>query len=88
MSTRKTHDVIATVGTYKDKKTGQERKRWANCGAAFTDDQGRISIKLDSIPVSPDWSGFLSLKEVEDGGAGRPRGGYSGGREDHDNTPF
>jgi len=63
MASQRTHDVVATVGTYK--KDGEEKKRYANCGSAFTDDQGRISIKLDTIPVSPDWSGFLSLYPVE-----------------------
>jgi len=61
---RRTHDVVAAVGTYKD-RDGKEKKRYLNCGSAFTDDEGRISIKLDAVPVSPDWSGWLSLYPVE-----------------------
>lgn len=60
-----THDIIATVGEYTN-KAGEKKKRYHKCGAAFTDDDGRISLKLDGIPVSPDWSGWLSLYEPRD----------------------
>ena len=61
MASKKTHDVVATVGTYKDRQSGEEKKRYQNVGSAFTDDDGRISIKLDAVPVGPEWSGWLSL---------------------------
>lgn len=57
---KKTHDVVATVGSYKT-SSGEEKKRYVHCGSAFTNDEGQISIKLDSVPVSPEWSGWLSL---------------------------
>jgi hypothetical protein len=38
---------------------------------AFTDDQGRISLKIDAMPVTPDWSGFLSLYPLDDDLNGR-----------------
>ena len=60
MASRYTHDVVATTGEYKNNQ-GETKKRFTNVGCAFTDDQGRVSIKLDSIPVGPDWSGWLSL---------------------------
>lgn len=56
-----THDVVANNGEYTI--NGEKKKRHVRIGKAFTDDQGRISIKLDSIPVGPDWSGWLSLYE-------------------------
>lgn len=65
MASSKTHDVVATVGTYK--KDGQTKKRYLTVGAAFTDERGQISIKLDAVPVSPEWSGFLSLYPVDRG---------------------
>ena len=64
MAIKKTHDVVATVGTYKD-RDGNEKKRYVNCGSAFLDDSGRMSIKLETIPVSPEWSGWISLYAVE-----------------------
>lgn len=65
MAAKRTHDVVATVGKYKD-QSGEEKKRYVNVGSAFTDEQGRISIKLDTVPVSPEWSGFLALYPVKD----------------------
>jgi hypothetical protein len=64
MKARKTHDVVATVGKYQS--NGEEKKRYLTCGSAFSDDQGRISIKLDAVPVTPEWSGWLSLYPVKD----------------------
>ncbi len=60
-----THKVVATTGTYKG-HDGNEKKRYTQCGIAFTDDQGRISIKLDAVPVTPEWSGWLSLFPMDD----------------------
>lgn len=64
MKAKRTHEVVATNGTYKD-RDGNEKKRYINCGSAFTGEDGRISIKLDSVPVSPEWSGWFSLYAVE-----------------------
>ena len=60
-----THDAVATVGEYTD-KFGEKKKRYYTCGKAFSDDQGRISIKLDSVPVGNDWNGWLSLYPAKD----------------------
>jgi len=61
-----THKIVATVGKYTDRQTGEEKKRYLQCGVAFTDEQGRISLKIDAMPVTPDWSGFLSLYPLDD----------------------
>jgi hypothetical protein len=66
-----THDVVATTGEYTN-QSGEKKKEYTNVGKAFTDDQGRISIKMKTIPVGPEWSGWLSLypaKEREPQGA-------------------
>ena len=60
MSNKYSHDIVATVGSYVD-NSGQEKKRYQKVGAAFSDDEGRVSLKLDAVPCSPDWSGWLSL---------------------------
>lgn len=62
---RKTHDIVATVGEYTDRQTGEKKKRRVNIGAAFIDDQGHQCIKLETIPVGPNWSGFANLYEVD-----------------------
>lgn len=67
-----THDICGSVGTYRTQQ-GEERKRWVKCGAAFTDTEtGRLSLKLDAVPVDPAWSGWLSLFEVKDKEPGEP----------------
>lgn len=66
MPARITHDVVATIGSYKDRQSGEQKKRYVTIGKCFTDDQGRQSIKLDSVPVSPEWSGWISLYPVRD----------------------
>ena len=65
MKARRTHDVVATIGTYKG-PDGAEKKQYAKCGTAFTGEDGRLSIKLQCVPVSPEWSGWFSLYEIED----------------------
>ena len=65
MPSKRTHDVVATVGEYQNGQ-GETKKRYVTIGSAFTDDQSRVSIKLDAIPVSNDWSNWLSLYPVKD----------------------
>lgn len=66
MAARITHDIVATIGKYKDRQTGEEKKQYLTCGKCFTDDQGRQSLKIDAIPVTPEWSGWLSLYPIKD----------------------
>lgn len=61
-----TNKIVATVGTYKDRQTGEEKKRYLTVGTEFTDDQGRRSLKIDAMPVSPEWSGWLSLYPLDE----------------------
>ena len=90
MKAKRTHDVVATIGTYKD-RDGNEKKRYHTCGSAFTGEDGRVSIKLDSVPVGPEWSGWFSLFDVKERDNQPPAGSYanaaavsaaSGGDED------
>ena len=80
MASRKTHDAVATVGTYKD-RSGNEKKRYVNIGSVFTDDDGRQSLKLDSVPVGPEWSGWISFYEPKEREQSDNRG-RSGGHDD------
>lgn len=59
----KKYDIVATVGTYKDRQTGHEKKRYQTCGAVFADDDGRLSIKMEALPLSKDWSGWFACYE-------------------------
>lgn len=60
-------DLMASVGEYLDERTGRKAKRTIKCGVVMRDDASKkFSIKMDSVPVSPEWSGWLSIKNVED----------------------
>ncbi len=59
---RKTHDAVATVGTWTD-ETGKKNKRTIVIGALFESEHGRLVLHLDAVPVSRDWSGWVALKE-------------------------
>lgn len=61
-----TNKIVATIGTYKDRQTGEEKKRYLTVGTAFSDEQGRVSLKIDAMPVSPEWSGWLSLYPLDE----------------------
>jgi hypothetical protein len=64
----KKYDAVATVGKYKN-HAGEEKKRYMTVGAVFEDEAGRMSLKLDGIPVSPEWSGWISFYQPKDGNA-------------------
>lgn len=77
MAQQATHKVLATVGTYKG-GDGSEKKRYVQCGMLFTDQEtGRMSIKLDAVPCSPDWSGWLQIYPRDDDDSGQHRGQQS-----------
>lgn len=54
----KIKDVVARGEEYQD-RNGNQKVRWINCGAMFKNNEGKVSIKLDSLPVNFD--GWLSL---------------------------
>jgi len=56
----KVYDVVCSTGSYIG-QDGQEKQRWMNIGAVFKNDQGRVSIKLDAIPVRTNEKGELWL---------------------------
>jgi hypothetical protein len=62
---KKKYEVVATVGKYTT-KSGEEKKRYLNIGTVFENDKGQLSMKLDSIPVGPEWSGWVSFFEPKE----------------------
>lgn len=64
MANKKTHDVVAVVGRYTD-ASGAEKKRYLTVGSAFVNEHGRISIKLDALPVGEQFSGWFQLYDVK-----------------------
>lgn len=87
---RKTHDILAKTGTYKNQQ-GEQKNRYTKCGAAFTDDSGQISIKLESVPVSPEWNGWLNLwepREQQQAPAPAPQPRQAAPISEQDDIPF
>jgi len=74
---KKIYDAVATVGKYTDQQ-GNEKKRYLTIGAVFEGDDGRLSMKLESIPVGPAWSGWVSFYEPKgERGTTQRQGGQS-----------
>ena len=73
MANRKVYDAVATVGTYKDKQTGEEKKRRVNVGAVFENDQGQLSMRLEMVPIGGEWSGWISFYEPRNDRQGTTR---------------
>lgn len=45
---------------------GREKKAWQKHGILVVGDDGRMSIKLESLPVGDGWNGWLSVFEQRD----------------------
>lgn len=62
MASFKKYDAVCTIGKYTDRQ-GNEKKRYVTVGSVFEDEQGRLSLKLDAVPVGQEWSGWVSFYE-------------------------
>lgn len=61
------YHAVATLGSYKDKETGRTVKRFHTVGTVFESPNGRLFMRLDALPVSRDWSGFLAFRDASAG---------------------
>lgn len=60
MSSKYYGDLVFSTGEYE--KDGETKKRWSKAGAVFRDDEtGSMSVKLEAVPASPDWSGWMRI---------------------------
>ena len=71
---KKKYDAVATVGKYKNNQ-GEEKKRYLNVGTVFEGDDGRLSMKMEALPVGTEWSGWISFYEPKDNGQSRQSNG-------------
>ena len=65
MSMKQFKKVVATVGKYTD-ANGQEKNRYVTVGRAFIREDKSVSIKVDSMPVGPEFSGWLNLYDLDE----------------------
>jgi hypothetical protein len=62
---RRWADLLATVDEYRD-ATGAKCKRQIKAGVLMKDDRsGALAVKIDALPVSPTWSGWLAVRNVD-----------------------
>ena len=54
--------MIATVSEWQDKQTGKRCRRTVPIGTVFEHPGGKLSAKLEMLPIFPGWSGFVALK--------------------------
>ena len=62
--TRPTHDVCASMGEYTA-RDGSKKKRYVKVGTLFRYEDGGLSLKMDTVPVGPGWSGWLTFFEIK-----------------------
>ena len=57
------YEASAIADVYKDKATGEEKKRWVKCGVVMETSSGGMALKLESLPVKFDgWLQFYVPK--------------------------
>lgn len=62
MSNEERREVVAIVRTYE--KDGEKKNVYSTVGTAWVSEHGsKISLQLDTIPVSPEWTGRLFVNK-------------------------
>jgi hypothetical protein len=64
---KKVYDAVVTVGEYEDRQTGKTKKQYRTVGAVLQGDDGRLSLKLEMIPLVNfnGWVNFYEPRERE-----------------------
>ena len=57
--------VVASNGKYTDSQ-GQEKNRYITVGKAFLRDDKSVCIKIDAMPVGPEFNGWLNLYDLDE----------------------
>ena len=53
----KVYDILYKRGEHEG------RGIWINCGVLLEKENGKMSLKLDVVPVDPNWDGWLVVSE-------------------------
>lgn len=64
---KRVYDAVVVVGEYEDRKTGQTKKQYRTVGAVLQNDEGRLSLKLEMVPLVNfnGWINFYESREKE-----------------------
>lgn len=66
MKAKPTHELLATIGEYTDRQTGEKKKRRLKIATVFTSEEGYESYKFECLPVGTEWSGWASKFPIRD----------------------
>ena len=82
---KKQYDIKFAARKYTT-QDGQEKTYWSNHGTMWMDEEGKVTIKLDSIPQSANWDGYFKAfpHRPKDDRSQRP--GFP--PDDYDSVPF
>jgi hypothetical protein len=79
--------VVASNGKYKDSQ-GQEKNRYITVGRAFIREDKSVCIKLDSMPVGPEFSGWLNLYDLDEDRQQKPVAQSAPALDPKEDLPF
>ena len=65
--------LMVPNGEYTDRKTGETKTSWLQCGVLQHDGGDKYKVKLDCVPVGKDFEGWFQCFDLE------PRQGNQGG---------
>lgn len=65
---------------------GQEKTYWSQHGTMWIDEECRVTIKLDSIPQSTNWNGYLKAFPHTPKEDRRQKAGFP--PDDYEDVPF
>lgn len=69
MKMRPKFDAMASTDKYKD-GDGNEKTRYVKVGTIFEREDGSMCMKMEALPVSKEWNGWLNFYESKRFGNG------------------
>lgn len=82
-----THELLATIGEYEDKQSGEKKKRRLKIATVFTNEEGHESIKFECFPVGQTWNGWASKFPIRERDNAPPAGRYENAAAVHAARP-
>ncbi len=62
---KRVYDAVVVVGEYEDRQTGKTKKQYRTVGAVLQNDEGRLSLKLEMVPLV-NFNGWINFYEPRD----------------------
>jgi hypothetical protein len=59
---RKIYQLMATISEWQNKQTGRKCRQTVSIGSVFEHPGGKLSARLQLLPVHSGWSGWLAFQ--------------------------